>query len=163
MELSAHSLRCVVITGNVISPGHFFIGSGQMVHHYFTRCLWVPLSRQLQQTIVSKLHCQTSDISHTLVGNKIVDHSDVVGALPVGAAPTTSSFLTLTWLQWIGQRQLQDRDEKHLSFGIWCILEIWPHARSLPCDMWLVFVGAFLLFTQSLNFYCEFFSHTQVV
>ena len=27
-----------------------------------------------------------------LVGNKIVDHSDVVGASPVGAAPTTSSF-----------------------------------------------------------------------
>ena len=26
--------------------------------------------------------------------NKIVDHSDVVGASPVGAAPTTSSFST---------------------------------------------------------------------
>ena len=25
-------------------------------------------------------YCQTSNISHTLVGNKIVDHSDVVGA-----------------------------------------------------------------------------------
>ena len=35
-----------------------------------------------------------SNISHTLVGNKIVDHSDVVGASPVGAAPTTSSFST---------------------------------------------------------------------
>ena len=34
------------------------------------------------------------NISHTLVGNKIVDHSDVVGASPVGAAPTTSSFST---------------------------------------------------------------------
>ena len=31
---------------------------------------------------------------HTLVGNWIVDHSDVVGAPPVGAAPTTSSFST---------------------------------------------------------------------
>ena len=30
----------------------------------------------------------------TLVGNKIVDHSDVVGASSVGAAPTTSSFST---------------------------------------------------------------------
>ena len=38
--------------------------------------------------------CQTSNISCTLVGNKIVDHSHVVGASPVGAAPTTSSFLT---------------------------------------------------------------------
>ena len=37
---------------------------------------------------------QTSNIICTLVGNKIVDHSDVVGASPVGAAPTTSSFST---------------------------------------------------------------------
>ena len=29
-----------------------------------------------------------------LVWNKIVDQSDVVGASPVGAAPTTSSFST---------------------------------------------------------------------
>ena len=35
-----------------------------------------------------------SDISRTLVGHEIVDHSDVVGASPVGAAPTTSSFST---------------------------------------------------------------------
>ena len=33
-----------------------------------------------------------SNISHTLVDNKIVYHSDVFGASPVGAAPTTSSF-----------------------------------------------------------------------
>ena len=37
---------------------------------------------------------QVSNISRTLVGNKIVDHSDVVGTSPVGAAPTTSSFST---------------------------------------------------------------------
>ena len=37
---------------------------------------------------------QVSNISRTLVGNKIVDHSDVVGASPVGAAPTTSSSST---------------------------------------------------------------------
>ena len=37
---------------------------------------------------------KVSNIRRTLVGNKIVDHSDVVGALPVGAAPTTSSFST---------------------------------------------------------------------
>ena len=34
---------------------------------------------------------------HPLVGKKIVDHSDVVGAAPVGTAPTTSSkILDLT-------------------------------------------------------------------
>ena len=37
---------------------------------------------------------KTSNISRTLLGNKIVDHSDVVGASPVGAASTTSSFST---------------------------------------------------------------------
>ena len=35
-----------------------------------------------------------SNIRRTLVSNEIVDHSDVVGASPVGAAPTTSSFST---------------------------------------------------------------------
>ena len=39
---------------------------------------------------------QVSNIRRNLVGNKIVDHSDGVGASPVGAAPTTSSFSTPT-------------------------------------------------------------------
>ena len=34
------------------------------------------------------------NIIRTPVSNKIVDHWDVVGASPVGAAPTTSSFST---------------------------------------------------------------------
>ena len=42
----------------------------------------------------NRTYHQTSNISHTLVGNKIVYHSDVVGAAPVGPAPTTSSFST---------------------------------------------------------------------
>ena len=40
------------------------------------------------------LYHQTTKISHTLVGNKTVDHSDVDEASPVGAAPNTSSFPT---------------------------------------------------------------------
>ena len=40
------------------------------------------------------IHHQVSNISHTLAGYKIVDHSDVVAAPPVGTAPTTSSFST---------------------------------------------------------------------
>ena len=35
------------------------------------------------------LYHQASKISRTLLSNKIVDHSDVDGASPVGAAPTT--------------------------------------------------------------------------
>ena len=37
---------------------------------------------------------QMSNIRGTLIGNGIVDHTDVVGASPVGATPTTSSFST---------------------------------------------------------------------
>ena len=36
----------------------------------------------------------TSILSRTLEGDTIVDHSDIVGASAVGAAPTTSSFST---------------------------------------------------------------------
>ena len=41
-----------------------------------------------------KIYRQISNIRRTLVGNEIVDHSDVVGASHVGTAPTTSSFST---------------------------------------------------------------------
>ena len=65
---------------------------------------------------------QVYNISRTLVGNKIVDPSDVVGASPVGAAPITSSFSTshLASLDWA--KTTPRRDEKHLSLGIWCVL-----------------------------------------
>ena len=48
----------------------------------------------LCSTFLYLYYCQTFNISCTLIGNKIVDHSDVVGAPPVGAAPTTSSLST---------------------------------------------------------------------
>ena len=44
--------------------------------------------------LVLQKYRQVSNIRRTLVDNKIVDHSDVVGASPVGSAPTTSSFST---------------------------------------------------------------------
>ena len=37
---------------------------------------------------------EISNKQRTLVGNKIVDHLDIAGALPVGAASTTSPFST---------------------------------------------------------------------
>ena len=40
------------------------------------------------------MYRQVSNIRRTLVGNEIVDNSDVVGASPVGAAPTTSELST---------------------------------------------------------------------
>ena len=51
-------------------------------------CLWAQPMR------VGVTYSKISTISRTLVGNEIVDNSDVVGTSPVGAAPTTSSFST---------------------------------------------------------------------
>ena len=56
---------------------------------YLTNCGCIPSG-----TMYNGSYRETSNIRRTLVGNKIVDHSDVVGASPVGAAPTTSSFST---------------------------------------------------------------------
>ena len=52
---------------------------------------WLIFSGARRMAVIARA---TSNISRTLVGNKIVDNSDVVGASPVGAAPTTSSFST---------------------------------------------------------------------
>ena len=49
---------------------------------------------QLKLDFIMIIYRRVSNIRCTLVGNKIVDHSGVVGASPVGAAPTTSSFST---------------------------------------------------------------------
>ena len=65
---------------------------------------------------------QVSNIRRTLVGIEIVEHSDVIGASPVSAAPTTSSFSTqhLASMDWA--KTTARRDEKQLSFGNWCVL-----------------------------------------
>ena len=65
---------------------------------------------------------QISYINRTLVGDEIVDHSDVVGASPVGAAPTTSSsrlnsvkhLATIDWAE-----KTARWDKKHLSVVIY--------------------------------------------
>ena len=61
-------------------------------------------------------HCKIFNISNTLVGNEIVDHSDVVGASPAGAAPTTSSFLTPHLVSIDRVKTTARRNEKYLSF-----------------------------------------------
>ena len=80
---------------------------------------------QIQQENISmtiSLYHQVSDKSCTLTGNKLVDNSDVVGASPVGAAPTTSSFSTehLASMDWA--KTTARRDENLLSFGTLCVL-----------------------------------------
>ena len=79
-------------------------------HYVFWDCVFLDKYRQ------------TSNIRHTLVGKKIVDHSDVFGASPVGAAPTTSSFSTQYLISMDWTKTTARRDNKHLNFGFWCAL-----------------------------------------
>ena len=67
-------------------------------------------------------------MSHALVGNIIVDNSDVVGATPVGAAPTTSSFFIFCLTPgWYGLGK-DNRKTRWETFKFWnlvgLILEI---------------------------------------
>ena len=72
-------------------------------------------------------YCQISDIRHTFVGNKIVYHSDVVGALPVGTAPTTVFILDLS----PGFNRLRKDNcktkQETFKFGdlVYHVLEVW--------------------------------------
>ena len=70
----------------------------------------------------------TSNFSHTLVGNEIVDHSDVSGA-----DPNTSSFATyhLASVDWT--KTTARRDENHLAFVIW-FGSYWKFGRSIACN-----------------------------
>ena len=62
------------------------------------------------------------DIKCILVGDKIVDHSDVVGASPVDAVSTTASISTERQASMDWAKTTSRWDNKHFSFGIWCIL-----------------------------------------
>ena len=59
----------------------------------FQFLMFTHVYHQTSNISIILIDCQTSNISHT-VGDEIVGHLDVVGASPVGAAPTTSSFST---------------------------------------------------------------------
>ena len=54
--------------------------------------LWQHIGKLLNMLKCYLQYRQTSNIRRTFVGKIIVDNSDVVGASPVGAAPTTSSL-----------------------------------------------------------------------
>ena len=71
---------------------------------------------------IYKIYRQISNRRRTLVENDIIDHSDVVGASPVGAAPTPPSLWArhLCSMDWA--KTTVRRDEKHFSFEIWCVL-----------------------------------------
>ena len=82
---------------------------------------------------------QVYNTRRTLVGNQTVDHSDVVGASPVGAAPTISSFSIEHLASSYWTKTTASRYEKRLSFGdfVRLVLEILRYVtiwnRFNPC------------------------------
>ena len=69
---------------------------------------------------------QTSNIKSILVDNKLDDHSDVAGASPVGAAPTTSSFWTqdLAPMEWVKANARRDKNHSKSCDLVRLILDI---------------------------------------
>ena len=76
--------------------------------------------RWLTHRLRLRTYRKISNIRRTLVGNKIVDHSDVVGASPVGAAPTTSSFSTWHLASRDLAKTSSSQYENLLSVELWC-------------------------------------------
>ena len=79
-------------------------------------------SSRVTSPVFTGIYRQVSNISRTLIGNKIVDNSDVVGASPVGAAPTTPSLSTLHLASADWAQTTARLDENDLSFDIRCVL-----------------------------------------
>ena len=127
------------------------------IYHIF---VWIYIHTTVTHSyVVHKLalyfrtYRRASNKIRTLIGNRIVDHSDVLGAAPVGAAPTTSSFSTLPNSLKSGAKTAR-RDEKHLSCGLWRALyqrfdgrskhvpgpgnDVLWHSSGTECDLYRI-------------------------
>ena len=84
--------------------------------------IWRFPVKKTWRILLSIHYSKTSNIRRTLVRNKIVDHSDGVGASPVGVAPTTSSFSTWHLASRDSAKTAPRQYENLLSVEIWCVL-----------------------------------------
>ena len=88
------SALCTVACNN--PPGHTFINRvSEEGKKWFNSPLMAACKQRthlLPSHVKMSIYRQVSNIRCTLTDNKIVDHSDIVRASPVGAAPTTSSL-----------------------------------------------------------------------
>ena len=110
------------------------------------------LPKNFNHLISQSAYCQTSNIRCTLVGNKIVDHADVVGASPVGSAPTTSSFSSEHMASMDWAKTTARLDEKTFGFGdlVCLILEVWWYSAAGSACLWNKTVNWHLINSNSL-------------
>ena len=73
-----------------------------------------PCCRSLKNENRVRTYREVSNISRTLVGNKIVDHLYVVSALLQLHLHSQIN----TWLQWSGQKQRQDETRNIMFLGL---------------------------------------------
>ena len=89
--------------------------------------------------ILLQTHCQTSNIKQIIVGNRIVDNLDVVGAVPVGCS-NYIFILDLTHaFNGLGKDNCKTRWETFKFWDlVWLILQVWQWASwvQLPCALW---------------------------
>ena len=86
----------------------------------FNRLLYRRITLTLAYMSWCRKYRQTSNMRCTLVSNKIVDLSDVVGALLVGHLHSGLN----TWLQWIGQKHYKTRCGTFYKF--WDLVPLIP-------------------------------------
>ena len=97
---------------------HTGFGNGLLLSGNKSFITWVNVDQAINDTMYRKV----SNIRRTWVGNKIVDHSDIVGASPVGAAPTTSSFSTWHLAARDSAKTATRQYKNLLKVEIWCVL-----------------------------------------
>ena len=135
-----------------MEPGSWQLPDISPSHLYRSTIAWTPTTAIYREYTVpvtpdpsdTGIYRKISNIRHALVGNKIVHHSDVVGASPVIAAPTASSFSTqhmasIDWDKGETRREtFKFWDLVHLILDIWrCILfQVYPGCyESNPYDL----------------------------
>ena len=74
-------------------------------------------------------YSKTRNISRTFIGNEFLYHSDVVGASPASAAPTTSSFSTwhLASIDWTKTAARGCEKQQVFSYSVRFILDVWRY------------------------------------
>ena len=130
------------------------------LYKYFTiwsPVMWNPASwiDHRQSTAGHYTYCQTSNTNHTLVSNKLVNHSDVVVASPVGAVPTTFSFSTLHLASIDWAKTTARLNKNHLSFWIWirfyCISFVNSFYLKQLCPVSFLLLNEVIIMTTNIR------------
>ena len=112
---------------------YYLFGSTKAAWHDLL-CILQLLGCQLCLTAINHMiYPPTSNVKSTLVGNNIFDHSDVVGAYPAVLLQLHLHSQLNTWLQWIGQMQMQDKTRNIYLLGFGA-----PHIRGFTVMMFSV-------------------------